>query len=224
MNGEIRIVAFDVDGTLIQHRDHQTVWQLLNERWLASPELSRERFAAYRDGRITYAEWVDLDIGDWVLRGVLRDDIEGVIHSELAAAPGAEETVAELHRRGYRVVVVSGTLNVTIELLLAGTVFHEVFTNKIWFHPDGRIRGWKATPFDVAGKAVALKSLSRALGLTEANVAFVGDGWNDITALSCAGLGIAFHAQEDEVRNAAQVVLDDGPLTQLLELLPGVPR
>jgi phosphoserine phosphatase len=222
MSDEIRIVAFDVDGTLIHHRDHQTVWQLLNTRWLASPELSHDRFAAYRDGRITYAEWVDLDIGDWVVRGVLRDDIEAVINSELAAAPGAEETVAELHRRGYRVVVVSGTLNLTIELLLADTVFHEVFTNKIWFHPDGRIRGWKATPFDVAGKAVALKSLSRALGLTEANVAFVGDGWNDITALSCAGLGIAFHAKEDEVRNAAQVVLDDGPLTQLLELLPGV--
>ncbi len=224
MSEEIRIVAFDVDGTLIQHRDHQTVWQLLNARWLPTAGLNRDRFVAYREGRITYAEWVDLDIGDWVAQGVLRHEIEAVIKSELAATPGAVATVAELHRRGYRVVVVSGTLDLTLELLLADTVFHEVFTNKIWFHPDGRIRGWRATPFDVAGKAVALKSLSRALGLTEANVAFVGDGWNDISALACAGLGIAFHPKQDEVRSAAQVVFDDGPLTQLLELLPEVNR
>lgn len=219
----IRIVAFDVDGTLVHHPQHQTVWQILNRRWLTPPGLNRERFEAYRAGRITYAEWVALDIGDWSARGVRRAQIVDAIRAELCAAPGASETVATLNARGYRLIVVSGTLDLTIELLLPELSFHRVFTNRIWFQTDGRIRGWRATPFDVAGKAVAFTSLARAHGWDAEHVAFIGDGWNDISALRAAGLGIAVHPKEQAVREAAQVVIEEGSLTQLLALLPGAP-
>lgn len=217
----IRLIAFDVDGTLVHHDEQKTVWQVLNGRYLARPGLNRERFEAFRDKRITYAEWVDLDIGDWVTRDVRRADLAQAIQEELTCAPGALETIASLSQRGYRLLVISGTLNLTLELLLPNAPFEHVFSNRIWFHPDGKIRAWRATPFDVTGKAVALKSLSRAYGLTERNCAFIGDGWNDISALRCAGLGIAFHPKEDAVAQAADVSIATGSLTQLLDLFPG---
>jgi phosphoserine phosphatase len=54
--------------------------------------------------------------------------------------------------------------------------------------------------------------------------AFVGDGWNDIPVLSTAGFSVAFHPKLDEVRQAADVAIESGPVTRLLELFPGVVR
>jgi phosphoserine phosphatase len=220
----IKLIAFDIDGTLVHHERHETVWQVLNARYLPRAGLNRERFDAYRNRTITYAEWVDLDIGDWVARAVTKRELQEAMLAELSLAPGAIETIELLRGRGYRLVVLSGTLNLTLELFLPDTEFDDVFTNQIWFHPDGTIRRWQATPFDVDGKAVALASLSRAHGWELSECAFVGDGWNDIPVLSTAGFSVAFHPKLDEVRQAADVAIESGPVTRLLELFPGVVR
>jgi phosphoserine phosphatase len=220
----IRTVCFDVDGTLVHHPEGKTVWQVLNERFLGNDQLNKERFSAFRSGRITYAEWVALDIGDWMSRGIRRGDIEAVIHEQLGLVAGARETMDELRVRGYRLAVISGTLDLTLELLLDGFPFDRVFTNRIFFGAGGAIDGWEATPYDVDGKARALRKLATSFGHPPGQCAFVGDHWNDLAALGAAGLGIAFCPKDDVVRRAADVVVEEGPLTRLLPLFPEVRR
>lgn len=218
--GPIRVIGFDVDGTLVHHDDGKTVWQVLNERFLPTPTLNRERFAMYQAGRLTYAEWVALDIGDWRARGVCRADIEDAIHRELRVVDGARETMDTLRARGYRLAIISGTLDITLELLLAGLSFDAVFTNRIYFEATGAIAGWDATRYDVEGKARALGELAARFRCRTTSCAFVGDHWNDLPALAEAGLGIAFCPKDDAVRAAADVVVEEGPLTRLLDLFP----
>jgi HAD superfamily PSPase-like hydrolase len=219
----VRVVCFDVDGTLVQHPQEKTVWQLLNERFLAEEDLSTGRFEAFRSGKISYDEWVRLDLSDWVDRGVRRAEIEEIIRAELAPAPGARRTIETLAQRGYRVAVVSGTIHLTLELLLGGVAFDRIFSNRIFFDDDGAISGWEATPFDVTGKVRALEQVAADYGVDASRCAFVGDAWNDLPALERAGLAVAYRPKLDAVREVADVVIENGSLERLLDLLRAPP-
>ena len=219
-NGRIKAICFDVDGTLIHHAEEKTVWQVLNQTFLGDDVRNEERMAAFRAGRLSYADWVALDVGDWIERGVGRAQIEAAIRAELTAVEGAREAIDELRARGYKLAVISGTLDVTLRLLLADVVFDRVFSNKIFFDERGAISGWRATPYDVDGKARALADAAREWGIAPAECAFVGDHWNDLAALRAAGFGVAFRPKDDALRAVADVVIEDGPLTGLLEFFP----
>lgn len=221
---DIRVICFDVDGTLVEHPQDKTVWQILNRRYLDGDAVNGRRFADFKEGRISYPRWVELDIGDWQARGILRDQIESAIAADLSAVEGARATVQTLSERGYRVAVISGTIDVTLDKLLPGLPFDRVYSNRIFFNDDGTIRGWQATPYDVWGKPEALDRIGEEFGVPRSQCAFVGDAWNDISVLKHAGLGIAFRPKGDDVRAAADFVVEDGSLEQLLELFPGVPR
>ncbi len=217
----VKVVCFDVDGTLIEHEQDKTIWQLLNVAFHDGAELNKLRFDAFRRGLISYEEWVALDILDWKSRGVRRDAIAELILGSLVPVEGVRETIDGLRDRGLRVVVISGTLGITLELLLPDLQFDRVFTNEIEFEEDGRIGGWRATPFDVDGKAAAIEMVAGEFGVTPEQCAFVGDSWNDLHAFEKAGLGIAFRPKLDEVRKAADVVIEDGSIARVLDLIPG---
>ena len=221
-NARVRVICFDVDGTLVHHPAGKTVWQVLNDRFLGDPALNAARFEDFRVGRLSYAEWVALDVGDWVVRGADRGQIEKIIRETLTVVHGARETLEALRRRGYRLAVISGTIDLTLDLLLEGFPFDRVFTNKLFFDGKGRICGWLATPYDVGGKARALDRVAAEFGVDARRCAFVGDHWNDLAALERAGLAIAFHPKDDEVRGAADIVIEGGSLTRLLDIFPEI--
>ncbi len=212
------LVAFDVDGTLIESADGRVVWQLLNEHYDPQKQNAR-RFAAYMNGEISYPQWVDLDVGDWVAARATRDDLARIITGHLRLVTGAREAIETLSRRGYRLAVISGTIDLTLELLLPEHPFEEVFTNKIWFHDDGQIDGWEPTPFDMDGKADALTTLARRMKIPLSRTVYVGDNVNDLQVMSVAGLPVAFNPKTPEVRAASRRVVT-GDLRGLLEFLP----
>ena len=66
------LVAFDVDGTLVHHPEDKTVWEVLNHRFTGSEDQNVGRYDLYKRGKISYAEWVALDIGSWRDAGATR--------------------------------------------------------------------------------------------------------------------------------------------------------
>ena len=66
-----------------------------------------ERFQAFRSGEITYAQWVDLDVGEWQCRDVTREQIVDSL-GELRLVDGARETVGVLRERGYSMEASTG--------------------------------------------------------------------------------------------------------------------
>jgi phosphoserine phosphatase len=220
-SARVRAVCFDVDGTLVRQSDHKSVWEAVHARVLGDNEVNRKRMAAFREGRIAYDEWVALDVGDWQRLGVTRAELEQAIRETMRETEGARDTVEELARRGYAVAVVSGSIDLVLTVLLDGLPFDGVFINRIEFDAGGAIRGWRATPHDVEGKAEALEQVAAELGVTARETAFVGDHWNDLPAMRRAGFAVAFEPKDERLREVADAVIEQPPLTRLLDWLPG---
>lgn len=200
------LVAFDVDGTLVEHPEEKTVWEVLNERFLGADAPQQERWNLYREGKLSYAEWVALDIGGWRDAGATRESIVAAL-PPLRLVHGARETLSALRGAGIRLAVISGTLDLLLDTLFPDHPFAEVYANRILFDSEGRISGWRATPFDMDGKAVALRAIAMREEIPLARCAFVGDHANDVSAARLAGLAIAFNPKSAELESVAGAVV-----------------
>lgn len=218
MSNQYQLIAFDVDGTLVDSADGRVVWQLLNQHFGGDEALNIQRFHAYLRKEITYAQWVDFDVGHWVNAGATRDQIAEVIVNHLHLVPGAREAVNKLHAQGFHLAVISGTLDLTLELLFPEHPFQDVFTNKIWFDEHGAIAGWQATPYDMEGKAHALAEIAQRRNIPLSQTVFVGDNINDLQVMAMAGLAVAFEPKHFSVSTAADVTLRQD-MRELLKIL-----
>jgi phosphoserine phosphatase len=212
------LVAFDVDGTLVEHGEEKTVWEVLNRRYTGADDQNAARHAAYLAGRLSYAEWVALDVGAWQAAGATRADMTAAL-APLSLVAGARETVDALKAAGSRLAVISGTIDLLLDTLFPGHPFDEVYTNRIAFDEAGRIAGWTATPFDMDGKAVALRSIALREGIELARCAFVGDHANDLSAARLAGFAIAFNPKDATLEREAGAVVRSRDLRDVLPYL-----
>ena len=215
MTRRFDLVAFDVDGTLVRHPEDKTVWQVLNHRFTGSDDQNVLRWDLYNRGKLSYAEWVALDIASWRDAGATRDTITGSF-GELTLVDGARETLNELKSRGARLAVISGTLDLLLDTLFPDHPFDEVYTNRIAFDAGGRIAHWHATPFDMDGKGVALRSIALREDIPLSRCAFVGDHANDLAAARLVGFSIAFNPKSDELAAAVSAVVRSHDLRDIL--------
>ncbi len=215
MTRRFDLVAFDVDGTLVNHPEDKTVWEVLNHRFTGSEDQNIGRYDLYKRGKISYAEWVAMDIGSWRDAGATRETITGSF-AELSLVEGARETLAALKSQGARLAVISGTLDVMLHTLFPDHPFDEIYTNHIAFDAEGFISHWRATPFDMDGKAIALRSIALREDIPLARCAFVGDHANDLAAARLAGFSIAFNPKDTELEAAASAVVRSRDLRDIL--------
>jgi phosphoserine phosphatase len=193
------------------------IWEVLNLRFGGSREVNRFRYQMYCEGKLSYERWVQLDVQTWIDAGATRDEITESI-KELSLFRGARESVHELARRGYKLAVISGTLDILLETLFPDHPFDTVFTNQIFFDEDGKLEAWRATRFDSHGKPVALREIARKAGTPLARTAYVGDGENDIPLLGVAGYFVAFRPRSQRLSEGADLVIEDDDLYRLLDV------
>lgn len=215
----IALIAFDVDGTLVDHPEGKVIWELLNRRFVGDDRLNRQRYRDYQDGIIDYPTWVALDVGGWIEAGATRREIIEEVRT-LRPVDGAIEILRELRERGYLLAVISGTLDVVLDEFFPEHPFCEVYTNGLEFDDDGRLTGWRATPFDMDGKARALDSLARLHGLPLSRCAFVGDNLNDLGVARVAGFSVAFNPKCAELESIAHAVVRSPSLAPVAALFP----
>ena len=215
MKRRFDLVSFDVDGTLVRHPEDKTVWEVLNHRFTGSDDQNALRWDLYNRGKLSYAEWVALDIASWRDAGATRDAITSAF-GDLTLVDGARETLRELKSHGARLAVVSGTLDLLLDTLFPDHPFDKVYTNRIVFDSEGLISHWHATPFDMDGKGVALRSIALREDLPLARCAFVGDHANDLAAARLAGFSIAFNPKSAELEAVASAVVRSRDLRDIL--------
>ncbi len=216
----IDLIAFDVDGTLVEHDESLVIWQVLNNRFAPDAAVNKDRLQAFLTGALSYERWVRLDVEGWRMGGATRKEINAAIASELRLVPHARRVVGELRDRGYELAVISGTLDVVLDVLFPDHPFTYVFSNAICFDSAGLITGCTATPYDNEGKAEALKVLSRERCVSPSSFAFVGDHLNDRAALSFVGYPIAYDPKDPQIAALARHVIPRGKLDMLLDLFP----
>lgn len=214
-DNRLDLVAFDVDGTLVREPDGLTVWEVLNREFIGSTEINRRRYEDFKAGRLSYSDWVTLDVEGWKDAGATRADLVAAF-STLELVPGTREALASLKRRGTRLIVISGTLDLMLHTLLPDHPFDEIHANHIGFDEEGGISHWRATPFDMQGKEKLLRAIALREGIPLQRCGFVGDSSNDLWIARAAGLSVAFNPRCEELERVADFVVRSDDLRDLL--------
>ncbi|MBR9692522.1 HAD-IB family phosphatase [Candidatus Woesearchaeota archaeon] len=216
-----KLVCFDLDGTLVEGIDHPQYWNTLHRHIQGEKKgaaFEEECIARFKAGTLSYKEWLDEDMGDFQRLGATKKDFEDAAKRH-RPMNGAEKTIAELHKRGYKLGVISGALKILVDTLFPNYPFEDVFVNEIDFDEKGLIAGWKDTVYDQGSKYKALHAICEREGISISETVFVGNGENDIDILKEAGLGIAFLPESEKVSAAADVVVTEPDVRKILDFL-----
>lgn len=205
-----RLLVLDMDSTLIPLEFIDEIAKMHG----VSDQVSAVTERAMK-GEMDYDESLRQRLG--LLKGLEISKVEEMA-SNLPLTEGAETLIRVLRRLGYRTAVLSGGFSVATETLKKRLSLDHAHSNVLEVE-DGKLTGRVVGPVvNGARKAVLLKSIAEAEGISLDQVMAVGDGANDILMLGCAGLGVAFHAKA-KLRAAADASISSGGLASILYLL-----
>ena len=213
-----KLVCFDVDGTLIDNVKFS--WQIFHDYFQTDKHRRQDAMDKFFNGHITYKEWAEHDINLWRERNAKKQDFFKAIE-HLHLMEGAMETLEELKKQKIKLAIISGSLNVMIEKFIPDyrDFFDDVFLSWIYFDDDGNIIKIDATEYDMDGKALALKKIAEREKISLKECVFVGDYLNDMKIIKEAGLGIAFNCEDEELKKAADVVIEKKDLREILKYI-----
>ncbi len=214
--GDFKLIAFDMDSTLINIECVDEIADAAGRK----AEVSAITEAAMRGEITDYKDSLRRRVA--LLKGVSIESMDGVYHERLKLNPGAAELVHACKEAGMKVLLVSGgftffTDRVQRELGIDYTrsnvleVEDGLLTGRMVDQPWGDI-------CDGEEKKKMLLETCAMLGITPAQAIAMGDGANDLPMMGVAGLSVAYHAKP-AVRAQAMVAINEGGLDRLLEVL-----
>jgi phosphoserine phosphatase len=214
---DIQLVVFDVDGTLTKH---SSVWWRLHELFETTVE-GKLYYDQYFAGDISYDDWADLDAGLW--KGRTLEEVMKVVQST-QLSPGAKETIQTLNDKGLKTAILSGGLDIMANEIGRQLGISFVLTN-ILHHQDGILTGKVDNLVAWGGKADSIQQICNHFEIPLEKTAFVGDGRNDVSVFKVVGLSIAYNPEDQEVADAADVVIHEDDLRVIIPyVISGFPQ
>jgi phosphoserine phosphatase len=211
----IKLVVFDVDGTLFQTHS----WQYIHENlgtWPQAQENKKQFFA----GRITYEDWAQLDASLWRNQPISRLN---QIVSQMRYVRGAEETLATLNRRGFLLYLLSAGLSLVGERVQRETHVDGYLANSLGVR-DGFLTGDVQVNVSFHQKGKILNSILRKFNLTQQDCAAVGDDPTLVPLFKKVALGIAFNPTSEEVEKQADIIVKNNDLRNVLPYILKYPK
>lgn len=208
--GHYRLVAFDMDSTLIQT-------EVIDE--LAYAAGVGEKVAAVTAA----AMYGELDFKQSLIQRVaLLTGLEAQTMHDIAVSlpltEGVEYLLGTLPRLGYKTAIISSGFDYFARFLQQKLGFDHVYANTLEIR-NGKLTGQiRGEIVDGPQKARLLKQIAAQEGFSLQQTVAVGDGANDLFMLDVAGLGVAFNAKP-LVRERADRVIANTGLDALLDLL-----
>ena len=202
-----KLIVFDMDGVIFEHRN---VWMELHKR-----------FDTHEEGVKLTKKYLKTDYARLVQEVVVKlwkgrpaEPYLDIINN-LKYFNGAEETIRELKKRGYRIAIISsGSTHAALRAQKELGVDY-ICANELVIKDD-KISGEFKWPVAYDRKAVILKKLADDHHLHLSEVVVVGDSPNDIRMMRLAGLGIAFCAETEDLKKVANVVIDKPDLKEII--------
>jgi len=206
---QIQLAIFDLDGTLTRI---ESTWQYLHIK-LGTWEAGRVFAQKYWKGEINYQEWAEKDSMLWKNLPVER--FVSILRN-ISYVDGAVETFEELKRRGIRTGIVSAGISLLADRAKKELGADFAVANKLLYE-EGKLTGKVKVKVSLKNKDEVIKEMAWMLGVDLESCAVVGDNVFDLP--SVVGLKIAFNPRSVDVREIADIVIESGDLTEVLEYL-----
>ncbi|MBF0710662.1 MULTISPECIES: phosphoserine phosphatase SerB [unclassified Gemella] len=204
------LLVMDVDSTLIA----EEVIDLLGN-FAGKGEIIAEITEAAMNGELDFGQALEERVK--LLAG-LPDTIFSEVAKQVSLRTGAKDLINELHRRDYKIGLVSGGFHEIVDILAADLGIDYVKANRLEVM-DGRLSG------KISGDIVTrdtkeeyLKKWAEENKLNISQTIAMGDGANDIPMILTAGLGVAFCAKK-LVREQATYQINEPNLLLLLDII-----
>jgi phosphoserine phosphatase len=209
-SSKFKLVAFDMDSTLIQA---ECIDEIAKEAGVGE-QVSAVTEAAMR-GELDFTGSLTNRVA--LLKGLDVHVLESV-YERIELMPGAEALFDALQANNVKTAILSGGF----------VFFAERFADRLGadtYHcndlevDDGKLTGRVSGPIvDAQGKADKLIELAEQWGIPMEQTASVGDGANDLKVMAAAKLGVAFCAKP-AVQEQADIAVNVKDLRELIPLL-----
>jgi phosphoserine phosphatase len=213
---EPRLIAFDMDGTLIADR---FIFRLAHRFGFEAElrEITSKNIPEYKKTR---------NIA-FLLKEIRAKEIIETF-DQIPLSPGTQLTALELKRQGHVLAIISDSYTIATERLKKRLDFDCTIANKLVVK-GGKITGEVEMPLNWASnrrgclkhsvcKLNALVSLSEKTKIPLERTVAVGDNTADICMLRQAGLGIAFNPKTQAVEQSADITINNH-MSQLLTII-----
>ena len=183
MTFEVKLAAFDLDGTVLEHNSS---WVAIH-RHFGTEHMGAASLRLYTEGKIDYREFMMRDISSWP-KGVSRSEITGVLsdYKLRREAPGVFE---ELRSRGIRTALVTSGIDILAKRVAKELQIDYWLANGLRFDRDGRLMPKGVGRVDPTRKDLAYQRLLKKAGIPSKRTIAVGDTIYDLAFLKSAGLG-----------------------------------
>jgi len=205
---KLRLVVFDVDGTLIRV---ESSWRHLHEQ-LGTWDRGRKYAERFFKGFITYEDWARLDASLW--RGLPLEKVQRIVN-DIPYTDGAREVITTLRRRELLVVLLSAGLSIVTDRIREDIGVDGSLANELAVE-NGFLTGEVRVDVSFSNKGEVLHRFLEKFGVTPDECAAVGDDETMIPLFEKVGLGIAFNPRKKVVEKHADVVVKGNDLRQIL--------
>ncbi|MDR2033487.1 MAG: phosphoserine phosphatase SerB [Helicobacteraceae bacterium] len=207
----MKLCVFDFDSTLM---DGETI-DILASAFGKGDEIAAITQEAM-NGKLDFFEAITRRVG--ALKGMSYDEAIKICEN-LPLTNGAEQTVAELKKRGYIIVIFSGGFHIATDPIAKRLGANAAFAN-ILRQKNGVLTGEVGGEmlFDFS-KGDMLCRVQNLLGADETQTIAIGDGANDRAMFKYAATKIAFCAKEI-LKKEANAIVDEKDLRRILQYTP----
>src|SRR5258708_40026901 len=148
--------------------------------------------------------------------GLKREDFAKVTSSVLLTK-NVQEALRALRTERFVLALISGGIDTFMDEKIpdANQLFDYVCINRLHYDDQGVISRIDATPFDFAGKAVALEAICEQYGVSLAEAVFVGEGNNDESVANAAGIKHLLPLHVADAPFKISLWLSDQPVNQI---------
>jgi phosphoserine phosphatase len=214
--GDFKLVAFDMDSTLINIECVDEIAAAAGRK----AEVSAITEAAMRGEITDYKDSLRRRVA--LLKGVPLSALEAVYADHLELNPGVEAFVQACQAAGLKTLLVSGGFTFFSDRVRQRLGLDFARSNVLEVE-DGQLTGrmvdrpW-GDIVDGAEKRRVVLEVCELMGISPEQAIAVGDGANDLPMMSVAGLSIGFHGKP-AVREEAMLSIEAGGMDRALTVL-----
>jgi phosphoserine phosphatase len=207
---QYKIIVFDMDGVIVKD---ESSWITVHNYFKVNNSKS---FKEYLDGKIDYSEFMKRDIALWPRVNIKT--IENIFNKPQITF-GIQGVLLELKKRGYITALVSAGLDILANKINRNLNFDYIFANGLDIDKDGNLSGTGKCRVELLRKDKVLISLSKILNIPLSQFVAIGDSKYDIAMLNIVDLAIAFNPKDEEVKQAADIIIEGNDISKILDYL-----